>query len=201
MSVNFQTSRTKDNLMRAFAGESMARNRYTFAASQARKSGLGVIERVFTFTADQERQHASVFYKLLKDMAGRTITADGSYPVDISDSVVQLLRYAQHNEFEEHDDVYRHFEETAREEGFQHVASTFHMIGSIEKTHGSRFGYYADLLEQNRLFVSDVEIDWMCLACGFIYSGTEVPDVCPVCSHDRGFFVRLELAPYTCRRY
>lgn len=198
MPVAFNNSETKENLMRAFAGESQARNRYTFAAYQARKNGLIVIESAFNFTANQEREHAEVFYKHLSEFAGQTITIDGTYPVDLSKDVVQLLRYAQHNEFEEHDDVYKNFEEKAREEGFPKIAASFHMIGEIEKIHGERFGLFADLLEQNKLFVSDVETSWMCLACGHIYSGTSVPEKCPVCGHDKGYFVRLELAPYTC---
>lgn len=197
MSIPFNESETRENLMRAFAGESQARNRYTIAASQAKKSGLAVIEGVFTFTANQEKEHAEVFYKHLAECAGTNISIDGSYPVDLSGDVAKLLRSAQHNEFEEHDDVYRHFAEKAREEGFPQIAASFHMIGAIEKVHGDRFGLFADLLEQNRLFVSDVQTAWMCLQCGNIYTGTAVPEKCPVCGHDRGYYVRLELAPYT----
>ena len=197
MSNSFENSMTKENLMRAFAGESQARNRYTMAASQAKKEGLGVIEAVFTFTANQEREHAEIFYKHLSQVAETSIAIDGSYPVDISQDVAKLLRFAQHNEFEEHEDVYKAFEEKAREEGFQEIAASFHMIGAVEKTHGERFGLFADLLEQNKLFVSDVKTSWMCLKCGHIYNGTAVPEKCPVCGHDRGYFVRLELAPYT----
>lgn len=197
MSIPFIESETRENLMRAFAGESQARNRYTIAASQARKSGLAVIEGVFTFTANQEKEHAEVFYKHLTECAGSNISIDGSYPVDLSQDVAKLLRCAQHNEFEEHDDVYRAFEEKAREEGFSQIAASFHMIGAVEKVHGDRFGLFADLLEQERLFVSDVQTSWMCLQCGNIYTGTSVPEKCPVCGHDRGYYVRLELAPYT----
>lgn len=197
MAVDFKESRTKDNLMRAFAGESQARNRYAFGASQAKKSGLAVIEGVFAFTANQEKEHAKIFYNHLCELAGESITVDGSYPVDLSKDIAQLLRYAQHNEFEEHDDVYKNFEEIAREEGFQKAAGSFHMIGAIEKTHGERFGLFAELLEKNQLFVSDVQTAWMCLVCGNIYQGTSVPEKCPVCDHDRGYYVRLELAPYT----
>lgn len=197
MSVEFKNSETKENLMRAFAGESQARNRYTFAASQAKQENLAVIEAVFTFTANQEKEHAEVFYKHLTECAGETISIDGTYPVDIAKDVAQLLRAAQHNEFEEHDDVYKNFEMVAREEGFPKIAASFHMIGAVEKTHGDRFGLFAELLEQNKLFVSDVETAWMCLACGNIYRGTSVPDQCPVCGHDKGYYVRLELAPYT----
>ena len=197
MATDFSTSKTRENLMRAFAGESQARNRYTIAASCAKKNGLAVVEAVFRFTADQEREHAEIFYNHLASLAGTTIAIDGTYPVDLSNDVAQLLRSAQHNEFEEHDDVYKSFEETARQEGFQAVASSFHMVGAVEKIHGERFGLFADLLEQKKLFVSDVETSWMCLACGHIYRGTTVPEVCPSCHHDRGYFVRLELAPYT----
>lgn len=197
MSIAFDQSETKDNLMRAFAGESQARNRYQFAAGQARKEGLYVVEAVFNFTASQEQSHAKVFYNHLKELAGKNIEVDGKYPVDIYDNSIKLLRAAQHNEYEEHDDVYKHFGEVAEEEGFKQVAKSFEMIAGIEKIHGNRFGKFADLLENNQLFVSNVSVHWMCLNCGYIYEGTEVPPKCPVCSHDKGFFVRLELAPYT----
>ena len=197
MAVNFKTSETKLNLMRAFAGESQARNRYTFAAQQAKEQKLHVVEAVFTFTADQEKEHAQVFYNHLKEMAGETIQIDGGYPVDISQSVLELLRFAQHNEYEEHDPVYQAFGAKAMEEGFPKIAASFHQIAKIEKVHGDRFGRLADLIEQNKLFISDVECAWMCLNCGHIFTGKEAPQKCPVCEHDRGFFIRLELAPYT----
>ena len=197
MAVNFKTSETKLNLMRAFAGESQARNRYTFAAQQAKEQKLHVVEAVFTFTADQAKEHAQVFYNHLKEMAGETIQIDGGYPVDISQSVLELLRFAQHNEYEEHDPVYQAFGDKAMEEGFPKIAASFHQIAKIEKVHGDRFGRLADLIEQNKLFISDVECAWMCLNCGHIFTGKEAPQKCPVCEHDRGFFIRLELAPYT----
>lgn len=197
MAVNFNESVTKENLMRAFAGESQARNRYTIAAAEARRQNLYVIEAVFRFTADQEKEHAAVFYQHLRELSGENIHIDGSYPVDLSQDVAKLLRLAQHNEYEEHDDVYLHFAEKAREEGFQNIAGTFRLIASVEKTHGDRFALFAELLEQNRLFVSDVETAWMCLECGHIYRGTSVPAECPICHADRGYFIRLELAPFT----
>lgn len=197
MSVDFKNSVTKENLMRAFAGESQARNRYTIAANQAKHQDLHVIEAVFTFTADQEKEHAEIFYQHLSELGGENISIDGAYPVDISQDIAKLLRFAQHNEYEEHDDVYLHFAEKAKEEGFLKAAGSFQLIAQIEKTHGDRFGMFADLLEQNKLFVSDVETAWMCLECGNIYHGKSVPAECPVCHHNRGYFVRLELAPYT----
>lgn len=196
MAVDFKESRTKDNLMRAFAGESQARNRYTFAASQAKEQKLYVIEQIFRFTAEQEKEHAEIFYNHLSSMAGETIHVDGGYPVDITQSIVQLLRYAQHNEYEEHDSVYKAFGDTAKEEGFHNVAASFYQIAEIEKIHGDRFGKFADLLEQNKLFVAEAECGFMCLNCGYVYPGKEAPQVCPVCQHDRGFFIRLAMVPF-----
>jgi len=193
MTVEFSTSKTKTNLMLAFAGESQARNRYTFAAAEAKKQNLHVVEAAFAFTAGQEKEHAEVFYNQLKSLSGENIPIEGTYPVDISDSIITLLRAAQHNEFEEYDPVYKSFAQTAEEEGFIQIARIFNNIASIEKTHGERFGRLADLLEQDKLFVSDISISWMCLNCGYVHEGTEAPPVCPVCSHDRGYFIRMEL--------
>lgn len=196
MAVNFKASETKLNLMRAFAGESQARNRYTFAAQQAKEQKLHVVEAVFTFTANQEKEHAQVFFNHLKEMAGETIQIDGGYPVDISDDVTDLLSMAQHNEYEEHDPVYKSFGDTAKQEGFDRIAASFLQIAEVEKVHGDRFGKYAQLLREGKLFVSDVEEEWMCLNCGFVYKGNKAPLVCPVCKHDQGYFIRFQLAPY-----
>ncbi len=199
MAVDFKTSETKENLMRAFAGESQARNRYTFAAEQAKGQKLQVIYHLFTYTAGQEKEHAEIFYNHLKELAGETIQIDGGYPVDISEDIGTLLRRAQHNEYEEHDDVYKKFGEKAKEEGFNEVASSFFQIAKIEKIHGDRFGKFADYLEHNKLFVSDVRTGWICLNCGHIQEGTNAPEQCPVCEHDQGYFVRLELSPFEAR--
>lgn len=193
LDANLRNTKTMENLMRAFAGESQARNRYTFAASQAKKQNLHVVETIFTFTANQEKEHAEIFYGFLKDLSGETIHIDGGYPVDISPDMEKLLRFAQHNENEEHDVVYKAFGDTAREEGFEKIARTFHWIAEIEKTHGERFGKYAQLIEDGRLFVSDVETGWVCLNCGFVYNGKQAPAKCPVCDHDQGYFIRMEL--------
>lgn len=197
MSVNFNMSETKTNLMRAFAGESQARNRYTFGASQAKTAKLHVIEAVFKFTAEQEKEHGEIFYNHLKELAGESVKIDGAYPVDITDSIIELLRYAQRNEYHEYDDAYQAFAAKAMEEGFPQVANSFSQIAEIEKTHGDRFGHLADQMEQGKLFVSDVSCKWMCLNCGHILEGTQAPQMCPVCQHDQGYFIRLELAPYT----
>lgn len=192
----FKSSETVKNLMRAFAGESQARNRYTFSAAAARQEGLPVIEAVFQFTAKQEKEHAQIFYDYLKELKGETIHIDGGYPVDLYDKSLDLLKAAQHNEYEEYEDVYRHFGETAQEEGFAAIANSFRMIAEIEKVHGDRFRLFAEYLEKNQLFVSEVETGWMCLNCGYVLRGTSAPAKCPVCHHEQGYFIRLELAPY-----
>jgi rubrerythrin len=197
MEVEFKNSKTKENLMRAFAGESQARNRYTYAAEQAHKQKLYVLEEVFKFTAEQERAHGKVFYEFLTELSGENIEIDGSYPVDISESLEELLGMAEHNENEEHDNVYRAFEEMARQEGFQKIAGAFHMIGKVEKVHADRFAQFKKWMQDNQLFVSDVSTTWMCLNCGHVIDAREAPEVCPVCGENQGYFVRITLAPYS----
>ncbi len=197
MSVSFEQSETRLNLMRAFAGESQARNRYTYAAGLAKRKGLEVLQQVFLFTADQEKAHGKVFYDLLQPVAGQTIVVDGGYPVDLYSDMLDNLKAAAHNENEEHDTVYSGFSKIAAQEGFDAIAHTFTMIAGVEKTHAQRFERFAELMAQDKLFVSDVETGWMCLNCGQIIHSTAAPAMCPVCKHGQGFFIRLELAPYT----
>ena len=197
MSVSFENSETRLNLMRAFAGESQARNRYTIAASAARKEKLEVAARVFEFTADQERAHAKVFYDLLLPSAGQNIAIDGNYPIDLSDKTLDLLRAARHNEYQEFEHDYAQFAKTAHNEGFDLIGGQFELIAQIEKTHGDRFGLLADLLERGALFGEDNhQTVWMCLNCGEIITSSLAPQVCPVCRHGQDFFVRLDWAPF-----
>lgn len=192
----FAHSQTRENLMRAFAGESQARNRYTIAAGIAHKSGLEVIQGLFLFTADQEKAHAKQFYRQLHDLGGQTVRVDGTYPVDLYADLLDYLRAAQHNEYGEWEHDYANFARTAMEEGFPLVGKLFENIANVEKIHGDRFGRYADMLEQGRLFASDTKVEWMCLNCGYVVDATAAPAHCPVCRHPQGYFVRVELAPY-----
>ena len=194
--MELKQSETLLNLMRAFAGESQARNRYTFAASAAKTQKLHVIECIFTFTANQEKEHAEIFLNHMKELNGTTQIVEGTYPVETTKNMLELLRFAAHNEYEEHNPVYPSFAATARQEGFAKIADSFERIAAIEKTHGDRFGKFADLLEQGKLFVADMETKWRCLNCGYIHNSDRVPPVCPVCQHDQGYFVRLSLAPW-----
>ena len=192
MDVKFKESRTKENLMKAFAGESQARNRYTFAAEEARKQGLYAIGYVFEFTAEQEKAHAERFYELLKCMAGENIEICAGYPVDKQSTIIELLESSQHNEFEEADDIYIRFGEVAKEEGFLEVASAFLQIAEIEKLHGGRFGKLAKLLKEDAYFEKEENGLWMCLNCGKIHTGKKVPKNCPVCRYDKGYFIPVK---------
>lgn len=196
MKVDFRNSQTKENLMRAFAGESQARNRYTFAASQANEQKQQAIAQVFLYTADQEKEHGEIFYHYLKEFSGENICIDACYPINQSESLAELLSMSQHNEYEEYDDIYKSFGDVAKQEGFDQIACSFYMIAGIEKVHGDRFGMFAQFIKENRLYISDVETGWICLNCGYVLESKEAPSKCPVCHHDQGYFIRLELSPF-----
>jgi rubrerythrin len=186
--MQLKDSKTKENLLRAFAGESQARNRYNIAASQAKKDGLFVIQSVFDYTANQEKEHAEVFYKQLKEFSGQKINIGGDYPIDYYDSTLQLLKVANNNELEEYGVVYKYFSDVAREEGFTIISGIFSNIASIEKIHADRFNKYAKELEEGSLFKKDESVQWFCTNCGYIYEGKEAPKACPVCEHPQGYF-------------
>ncbi|MGL5312665.1 MAG: rubrerythrin [Peptostreptococcaceae bacterium] len=190
-------SKTKENLMRAFAGESQARNRYTFGADQARKEKLALIEHAFTYTANQEKAHAEVFFKHLKEFSGGTVRIDdASYPVTVFDKLSDTLRAAQEGEYHEWKDVYKSFAHTAQEEGFTAIAHSFEKIALIEKTHGDRFGDFAEKLENGTLFKGRDEDQWICLNCGHIHTGVEAPKACHVCQYPQGYFILYSKSPF-----
>ncbi len=189
----FEESRTHENLMRAFAGESQARNRYTFAAGQCDAQGLYVLKRLFLFTADQEKEHAELFYNHLSPLNGRNIAIEAEYPVGNYSDPIALLKDAQHNEMQEYSHDYRLFSETAQQEGFDHIAALFRLIAQIERTHSERFAQYAAWLENGQLFKENQSCTWLCLNCGHVHTGESAPESCPVCAHPQGYFVRAEM--------
>lgn len=196
--MELKDSQTRENLMKAFAGESQARNRYTFAAELAMKNDMYVIKKVFDLTASQEQQHAEVFYSYLKEFEGQEISiAEASYPVNTAESIETQLQNAMENETNEADDVYRNFGDIALKEGFNQIAGKFYMIADVEKIHAMRFQKFAELLKEGKLFASDVKTGWMCLNCGYVIESTTVPQNCPVCDASQGYFVRLSMAPMT----
>ncbi|KAB2954263.1 rubrerythrin family protein [Heliorestis acidaminivorans] len=187
--MNLKGSKTYENLMRAFSGESQARSRYNIASSAAKKEGFHVVGAIFDYTADQERAHGKLFYQKLKDFAGDNISISGAYPVDLYDDTVKALRAAQHNELEEWDEVYKSFGKVAREEGFAEIAHVFEGVAAVEKTHADRFGRLADEIENGSIFKKEEEIAWMCTVCGNIHVGKAAPKICNVCDHPQGFFM------------
>ncbi|WP_294371836.1 rubrerythrin [uncultured Clostridium sp.] len=191
--MELRESKTKINLLRAFAGESQARNRYDIAAEKAKKEGLHIIESLFKYTANQEKAHAEVFLSKLNEFSGCNISIDNAtYPIEGDEPCLKLLQSAAHNEFEEHDKVYKEFAETARSEGFADIATLFENIAAIEKIHGDRFKRYAQEIENATLFKKDMNSKWMCANCGYIYEGPEPPKNCPVCGKPQGYALLFE---------
>jgi rubrerythrin len=194
--VALKDSVTKENLLKAFAGECQAWRRYEFAASQAKTQKLNVLYWLFHYTGNQEKEHAEVFYNHLKEFNGQEISINADYPVDNTNNILQLLQLAAQREAAEHDTIYKSFGDKAQEEGFPDIAKSFHMIAEIEQVHSQRFAHYAQLLQSNHLFENDTATEYVCLNCGHIHKGTGAPQVCPVCSHNQGFFVRREDSPF-----
>ena len=196
MSTDFMKSETRINLMKAFAGESQARNRYTFAQEIALQQNYYVLSQIFKLTAYQEKEHAEIFYNLLKESAGKNVEITAGYPVDVYDGIDKLLLSAVSNENEEHETIYPAFAEIAKKEGFVKIASKFTLIAEIEKTHRERFDYFEKLLKQDKLFREDKTVRWMCLNCGHIHESSEAPTVCPTCGKNQGYFIRECEAPF-----
>ena len=194
MIVDFSKSQTRLNLMKAFAGESQARERYTIAASFAGKKDLYVVKKLFLDIADQEKEHGEIFYSFLKPFSGENIKFSADYPVDLFDSVLEFLKKASSNETDEYDNIYKDFSQVAMSEGFSDIAQKFSSIADIEKTHSEKFKKVANLMERDELFNSkNGNGKWMCSQCGNVYEGTSVPEYCPVCGHSRGFFIKSDL--------
>lgn len=191
-------TKTIENLMKSFAGESQARNRYTMFASIAAKEGYTQIEHIFLETADNERIHAKEFYNLIAaslDTNETTILpVEATYPVTLGDTLTNL-RAAAAGEREEYAELYNHFADVADDEGFPDVAFKFRKIASIEEEHERRYLKLASSLEEGKFFRKDTPVSWKCTKCGYIHKGDCPPKVCPVCNHPQGYFV-VEVANY-----
>ena len=189
--MTFAQSQTRENLMRAFAGECMARQRYDYAAQAADKEQLYAVGRLFRFTADQEREHAELFYTRLAPAPG-LVTIRADYPARPESATLALLNHAVEDEMKENASIYPQFAAVADHEGFPDVARLFERVAAIEKTHGDRFARYAQWLDGGLLFHADAETTWVCLNCGHVLTGTDAPLSCPVCLHAQGYFVRAD---------
>ncbi|WP_349947363.1 rubrerythrin [Lacrimispora sp. BS-2] len=194
--VTLKDSVTKENLLKAFAGECQAWRRYEFAASQAKNQNLQVLYWLFHYTGSQEKEHAEIFYNHLREFHGQEISINADYPIDNTNNILELLQLSAKHEAAEHDTIYKSFGDKAKEEGFSNIANSFYMIAEIEKVHSQRFDQYAQLVQNNKLFENDTPTEYICLNCGHIHKGTSAPQVCPVCSHNQGFFVRREDSPF-----
>lgn len=184
-------TKTAENLLKAFAGESQARNRYTFYASVANKEGFKQIRDIFTETADNEKEHAKRFYKLLlegfENELPTMIDINAAYPVAQSTTMDNLIAAAD-GENEEWSDLYPEFAKVADEEGFPEVAVAFKMIASVEKHHEARYRQLADNIKNDKVFKKDKKTTWKCNNCGYIHEGDSAPAKCPACVHPQGHF-------------
>ncbi|MBW2453682.1 MAG: rubrerythrin family protein [Deltaproteobacteria bacterium] len=177
---------TEKNLLKAFAGESQARNRYTYAAGVARKEGYKQIEALFTETADNEREHAKRFFKFLESGEALEITA--AYPAGKIGTTLENLKAAAAGEHEEWTELYPAFAEVAKKEGFPEVAAAFTMIAKVEKEHEDRYNKLAENVAQGKVFKKDAPARWKCRNCGYVHSGPDAPDKCPACLHPQAHF-------------
>ena len=186
--MELKGSQTEKNLMAAFAGESQARNRYTYFASQAKKEGLVQISRIFEETANQEKEHAK---RLFKFMEGGETEITGSFPSGVIGTTSDNLKAAAGGENFEWTKMYPSFAETAREEGFTAIAAVFGAIAVAEKQHEKRYLDLANNIDQGKVFKKEKVVRWRCLNCGYIHEGPEAPTACPACAHPQAYFELL----------
>ena len=196
MSNELSNSKTKENLMRAFAGEALSCARYKIAEKVCRQKQLFVLANLFKFTAAQEKIHGEVFYNHLKQCGCGPVTVTGDYPNECSEEPLDLLRHSAENESHENTEVYPAFAQTAREEGFPDIARDFENIAAVEGSHGKRYRHYASLLESGRLHSCESSENWLCLNCGYLHEGTSAPETCPVCGQPQGWYIRLCETPW-----
>ena len=185
MGNSIKGKKTEKNLMAAFAGESQARNRYTYFASAARKEGFEQIANIFTETAENEKEHAKVFFKHLE---GGDVEIVAAYPAGMIKDTKSNLEAAAAGEKMEWTALYANFAKIAREEGFNEIAISFEQISKVEKFHESRYRKLIADITSGEVFNKKVVMKWHCINCGYIYEGTEAPKECPACKHPQAFY-------------
>lgn len=181
-------TKTERNLLTAFAGESQARNRYTYFASQARKEGYQQIAAIFLETADNEKEHAKRLFKFLE---GGEVEIKASFPAGLIGDTKENLKAAARGENYEQTKMYPEFASVAEKEGFLNIASIFRSIAVAERQHERRYLNLLENIEKNRVFKREKVVKWKCRNCGYIHEGTEVPEECPACAHPRAYFELL----------
>jgi rubrerythrin len=185
MAKSLKGTKTEENLLKAFAGESQARNRYDFFASVARKEGYEQIAGIFQETALNEKEHAKIFFKHLE---GGECEISASYPAGKIGTTKENLLTAAEGEEMEWSSIYLEFEKTAKEEGFPLVALSFKQVAGVEKHHEARYRKLLENIENDSVFKKDEPVRWKCRECGHIHEGPEAPGACPVCKHEKAFF-------------
>lgn len=178
-------TQTEKNLLAAFAGESQARNRYTFFASAARKEGYEQIAAIFLQTAEEEKEHAKLFFSLLE---GGEVEITATYPAGVIGDTAANLKAAADGERLEWTTLYADFEETARREGFPQIAHTFHEVAEVEEVHEERYRALLANVLAGKVFRKDTPVRWHCRNCGYVHEGTSAPEVCPACKYPQAFF-------------
>jgi len=185
MFVEFKGSQTEKNLLAAFAGESQARNRYAFFASAAKKEGYEQISAFFLETAENEKEHAKLFFNLLK---GGEVEITASYPAGPVGDTPANLKAAADGENLEWTTLYSEFAGTAKKEGFNEISETFSWVAKVEKFHEERYRSLLKNVKEGKVFKREASVKWHCRNCGYVFDGKEVPDQCPVCKHPRAYF-------------
>ena len=178
-------SETEKNLLKAFAGESQARNRYTYFASAAKKEGFEQISAIFLETAENEKEHAKVFFQYLE---GGDCEIQASYPAGKIGTTAENLLAAAEGEKLEYSKLYPEFEKIARKEGFSEIASSFKQIGEVEEQHEKRYRKLLENVKQRKVFKRDKVVKWKCRNCGYVHEGKSAPDICPACKHPQAFY-------------
>jgi len=178
-------TKTEQNLLKAFAGESQARMRYNYFAKQAKKEGLEQISALFEETAENERSHAKQFFRYLE---GGMVEITASYPAGVIGNTMENLKAAADGENEEWTELYPTFAKIAEEEGFKNIAATFKMIAKIEKAHEARYRKLYQNLEDGKVFKKEGKVIWKCRVCGFLHESEKAPKECPVCNHPQAYF-------------
>lgn len=185
---NIKGTQTEKNLLTAFAGESQARNRYTYFASKAKKDGYVQISHIFEETANQEKEHAKRFFKFLE---GGELEINAAFPAGVIGSTLDNLKAAAAGEYYEHTEMYPNFAKIAREEGFEEVALVFENISVAEKQHEKRYNDLANNIVKEQVFNRSEAVTWRCRNCGFLHEDQGAPDMCPACAHPQAHFELL----------
>ncbi len=186
--MQIKGSETEKNLLKAFAGESQARNRYSFFASTARKESYEQISGIFQETSDNEREHAKVFFNYLEKSGGLPLQITAEYPAGKIGNTKENLFAAAEGEKAEWGTIYPHFAEVAKKEGFKDIADSFKQIGEVEEKHEERYRKLLENLKEGKVFKREKVMKWKCRNCGYVHEGKTAPEKCPACKHPKAFY-------------